>query len=599
MVQLIPLLLVIPATLASSSSVECRPEGPIFPRPRHLNQSGTFKGALDKLTATLDAAFHGRIRTGWDLQNISLSMAVVGLDQTQPSIPLWEYHRLAPGNVNGTKSLDRHSQYLIGSVSKVLTDALLMKSGVDMDDAVTEYLPSLDNGTSLIDWSQISLRALGGHLAGIPPNYGFSEYHYLKTWFEALGFPHVKDTDYPPCGVIGLNGECTKAQLLEGMLSSHPVAPPQSRPVYSNVAYTLLSYALEVHTGKNYSTLLRDLLTRPLNMSSTVPSGQGNDSHAVIPPVQSTWGSSYGDNVPGGGLVSTLADLGSFVHAILGRDSRRLGLTATQVREWLQPRSFAGSRSSFVGLPWEIFRPEPKLLFSHYHRRSRAGGGHTVTIHSKGGAAYGYNARIALLDEYGVGLVILTAGGQDVVTGVFDAALSVLVPALDEEAREQAAREYVGAFVAAVPMVVAPVNATTETDGTSLRLTGLYRNGTDILASLRELWEVTLFGFLPSLRLTGVVRLYPAEVERKSKLPDGREVVEEEWRLWWDMELLSEAELPGKGISAHDCLAWSLADWMHYGGEPVDRVVFVKDAATDSVVGFDAPFLRSGTMEKS
>jgi CubicO group peptidase (beta-lactamase class C family) len=168
MVQPAILLLLIPVSL--SVALECRPEGPILPRPRNLGQSLTFQNALNSLTATLDAAFGGGIHTSWDTQNISLSMAVVGLDQARPYIPVWEYHRLAPGNVNGTKSLDRHSQYLIGSVSKVLTDAILIRSGVDMDHSVTKYLPSLDNKTSLIDWPSISLRALGGQLAGIPPN---------------------------------------------------------------------------------------------------------------------------------------------------------------------------------------------------------------------------------------------------------------------------------------------------------------------------------------------------------------------------------------------------------------------------------------------
>jgi CubicO group peptidase (beta-lactamase class C family) len=166
MVPRIALFLLIPVALA----LECRPEGLILPRPRYLGQSLTFRSALDSLTATLDAAFNGEIHTSWDTRNVSLSMAVVGLDQIQASTPLREYHRLAPGNVNGTKSLDRDSQYLIGSVSKVLTDAILIKIGVNMDDAVTRYLPTLDNKASLIDWPNISLRALGGQLAGIPPN---------------------------------------------------------------------------------------------------------------------------------------------------------------------------------------------------------------------------------------------------------------------------------------------------------------------------------------------------------------------------------------------------------------------------------------------
>lgn len=395
------------------------------------------------------------------------------------------------------------------------------------------------------------------------------------------------------------------------MLTSHPSAPPQSRPVYSNIAYTILSYALEAATGKDYPTLLRDLLALPLNMPSTLPS-PGDDSRAVIPPVDNSWGASYGDNAPGGGLVSTLADLTALVRAILARDPALA--TETQIRAWLQPRSFAGARASFLGAPWEIFRPDPRLLFPSGHgyadgdgdgdeatQTGGQGGGHSVTIHAKDGAAYGYHARIALLDEYGVGIVLLTAGDQDALVDVYDAALSMLVPAIDAAAREQGRREYAGTFAGRSTEETGGVlvNATTEVDGVSLRLTRLYRNGMDILAGLQQLWPVTLLEFLPSLEMTGAYRLYPADIERRKVLPDGREVVEEDWRVWWEMELKSETDMPGAGLSASDCLTWTLADWMHYGSEPVDRLVFVKDAETGAVLGLDAPFLRTGTMEKS
>lgn len=382
-----------------------------------------------------------------------------------------------------------------------------------------------------------------------------------------------------------------------GMLSSRPIAPPQSRPVYSNIAYTVLSHALEAATGKNYSTLLQELLTLPLNMPSTGPS-PGNDSLAVIPPVSNTWGSPYGDNVAGGGLVSSLADLTSFVHAILTRNATLA--TETQIREWLQPRSFTGSRSSFVGFPWEIFRPEPGLLFPNYNERTQEGG-HTVTIHAKDGAAYGYHARIALLDEYGIGLVLLTAGDQIALSEIYDAALSLLVPAVDAAAYEQAHRAYGGTYTGRSTMETGhvEVNATTEVDGVSLKLTGLYRNGTDILASLDELWKVTVAAFLPPLETVGVYRLYPAEVERKRALSDGSVVVEEDWRLLREVRLESETEMPGKGISENDCLyPWTLGDWVHYGSEAVDRIVFVKDD-TGKILGVDAPFLRTQTMSKS
>ena len=83
------------------------------------------------------------------------------------------------------------------------------------------------------------------------------------------------------------------------MRNSYPVAPAESRPVYSNVAFRIISYALEEATGgKNYSTLLQELVTGPLGMSNTLVSPPENNDTAVIPPGESTWGSDYGDNVP-------------------------------------------------------------------------------------------------------------------------------------------------------------------------------------------------------------------------------------------------------------------------------------------------------------
>jgi CubicO group peptidase (beta-lactamase class C family) len=101
------------------------------------------------------------------------------------------------------------------------------------------------------------------------------------------------------------------------MLISDPVAPPQTRPVYSNIAFTLLAYAVEIHTGKSYSQLILEL-GLALGLPSTRPS-PGNDTLAVIPSVPNNWGSNYGDGVAGGGLVSTIADLSSYMHAILNK----------------------------------------------------------------------------------------------------------------------------------------------------------------------------------------------------------------------------------------------------------------------------------------
>lgn len=163
-------LLAATAGIAGASTLECHPEGRIVPRPHHLAKSESFQTALKKLTSTLDGAATGKINGGWDVKNVSMSVGVVSLDQEESNKPLWEYHHLASGNTNGTKEIDRNSQYLIGSVSKVVSDLILLRSDLNIDDPITKYLPTLANSSSLIEWNNITLRALASHLAGMPPN---------------------------------------------------------------------------------------------------------------------------------------------------------------------------------------------------------------------------------------------------------------------------------------------------------------------------------------------------------------------------------------------------------------------------------------------
>jgi len=109
---------IVPAT---ALALECHPEGPLVPRPRQLNHSASFQRVLANLTGILDAAFAGEIRAGFDVKNTSVSVGIVSFDQAGASVPVWEYHHLSAENINGTKRLDRQSQYLVGSVSKAIT----------------------------------------------------------------------------------------------------------------------------------------------------------------------------------------------------------------------------------------------------------------------------------------------------------------------------------------------------------------------------------------------------------------------------------------------------------------------------------------------
>lgn len=171
------------AALASLSLAEyamadftCPPDGPLLPRPKSLGNHDEFKQAGKEFTDLLNSAVAGKIESGWANENVSFSIALVSLsDPTSAST--WEYHHKAARNVKGTKKVDGDSQYLIGSISKVFTDLLLLQSGLNLDDPITKYLPELISPNSPIRWEAISLRALGSHLAGMQ---GFCRY-YLSS----------------------------------------------------------------------------------------------------------------------------------------------------------------------------------------------------------------------------------------------------------------------------------------------------------------------------------------------------------------------------------------------------------------------------------
>lgn len=216
----------------TSALLNCRPDGPVLPKPTSLQNSSIFKSAATNFTKTLNDAVNGTIAAGWAVKNVSFSLAVVSLDQTDPGVPIWEYHHRAETSVNGTKKIDRDSQYLIASISKVFTDYILLLSGVQIDDPVTKFLPKLGDKNPKMHWQNVTLRMLASHLGGVPANGepfydedspndicciltsamvdGFSEYYYLKDVFVSHGFPSISDAEYPQCEVIGLNDACSE-----------------------------------------------------------------------------------------------------------------------------------------------------------------------------------------------------------------------------------------------------------------------------------------------------------------------------------------------------------------------------------------------------
>jgi hypothetical protein len=300
----------------------------------------------------------------------------------------------------------------------------------------------------------------------------------------------------------------------------------------------------------------------------------------VIPPVENSWGSDYGDNAPGGGLYSSTNDLSILMQAILDKSALH---TETEVREWLKPHSSTSSLYNLVGRPWEIYRSS-NLTPAHPH---------TIDIYGKNGGAYGYISQMAVIDQYGIGLNILTAGPQEAWRILYDAMLGVVLPAVEEETRLQA-EIYAGNFSSADGLVQL---STSIDDGPGVVLNGLSRNGSDMLGALEQLFGQALpqFG-----NLSPNFRMFPAEFSQAGTMNRNGtqvDVIREDWRINLDFlpntKESSGSDLPGQGAVDKTCVGWQTADWFYYGGEAVDRVVAVRGSTSGELVGFEVPYLRA------
>lgn len=255
-------------------------------------------------------------------------------------------------------------------------------------------------------------------------------------------------------------------------------------------------------------------------------------------------------------------------------------MTATETRGWLKPAAFGGNVHSAVGLPWEIWRPTT-LVPDHPHH---------ITLYTKGGGALMYRSQLAVIDEYGIGIIVLTAGQMEAVTPLINAVISTIVPAVDKVSRAQAARKYARRFKSSGGN--STVEVTFNLDNDSLVLVSVQRNGEEVLSSITGLWNMIMAPFAAPIGPT--VRLFPQEIYENKTL-QGNPVTRQAWRFWPELLSSAPSELPGQGVDASNCFSWTLGDWVHYGSEPVDRVMFYEDGHGE-VVGLEVPFLRSGVL---
>jgi len=79
------------------------------------------------------------------------------------------------------------------------------------------------------------------------------------------------------------------------VLDRRPITSTSRTPIYSNMAFQLLAYAVENITGQSFANLVHEYLLKPLNLERTLLDNPVNDTNAVV---VDGWDLVLGDEAP-------------------------------------------------------------------------------------------------------------------------------------------------------------------------------------------------------------------------------------------------------------------------------------------------------------
>ncbi|KAI6366485.1 hypothetical protein MCOR25_005132 [Pyricularia grisea] len=473
--------------LVSPAPLNCPIQGPAFPKPRDLASSATMQAAFRNLTATFEAQAAGE--GGGDT---SFSVELWSVSDSGGKSP-FEFHHTARElagvqNNPGVKHVNGDTVYRIGSLTKIFTVYTWLVEAGDKDwsTPITRFVPELAkiaketadevkrDPIRKTNWDEITVGALASQLAGIIRDY--AQVGEMATTMDAstraaFGLPPLPPADIPPCGPTRV---CDRTQFFDGMNKVPPQYGANKATVYSDTAFQILAYALEQITGKKYANMLQDSVLAPLKLNRT-SLFKPDDSIGIIPTtssngtVETGWSYSIGEAAPTGNMYASSSDLSRAGRAILSSALMSQALTA----RWLKPASLTSELIAAVGYPWGVRRIN--LSRSPNYKR-------VTDAYNKAGRIGSYAALMALLPDFDAGFSVMLAGRSLVGNPTFnwaDTMGGVLIPALEQTAREQADALYSGRYTA-----TGGLNSSLEISTSPDRLgLGVYRwisNGTDM-----------------------------------------------------------------------------------------------------------------------
>ncbi|KAB8232105.1 serine hydrolase domain-containing protein [Aspergillus alliaceus] len=543
---------------AAQAAGVCPLLGPVYPAPKQFSNNTTFDAAAQKISNKLDEAIRsafGSQNPVFDANATSLALQIFSVEDSTPLLQYYYTSTLTQTATTGVRVVDENTVFRIGSVTKLLTVFLFLieKGNVLFHEPVIKYVPELReaaddlrrNGIEkevridYVCWEEVTIGELASQLSGISRQYALGDLSLGTSKLVSVGFSQLPEADIPPCGPP--LSPCDRTQFFHGLLRRHPVVPSASTPIYSNAAFQILAYALEEMIGKSFPELLqRDLIDAlGLTRSST---GKPADEYGIIPfnATTSLWSLDIREEIPAGGIYSSLKDMSTVGRAILNSTLLPLSLT----RQWLKPASHTSYLSYSVGAPWEIYSfTEPRM----------------IDLYTKAGQIGLYSSMLAVSPDHDVGFAILAAGpgAAEVTTMVSDIIATTTVPALEQVAKEEAHKRFSGTY------------SLTNGSDFSVTITVDGGPGLKVMQWINKSHNMSeaikaAYGLTESTDVS--IRLYPTGLQTSKKI-SFRSVIPS----------LIQGSSQGIGPFTRSCRTWMAVDGMVYGSVGVDEFVFEID----------------------
>lgn len=279
---------------------------------------------------------------------------------------------------------DNNSMYGVGSISKLYTATAVMqlveKGLVDLDMPVTTYIPDFKMKDE--EYKKITVRMLLNHTAGIQ---GTTQRNVIVR--------EINDT----------NGY---DQFLKDLSEQGLKAHPGENPSYSNDGFTLAQLLVERVSGKDFTTYIRENISKPLGLKSTkTPRDEFNRikmAKAYDWYLQKEEPLENFMDIGMGGVYSTSEEVCKFVNAITHEDKNILSkksIEAMAHKECLKGVWPTDADDNFIafGLGWDSVNLFP---FSKYGLKAFC----------KVGVTFDYVSFVVTIPEYNLTVTSMASG---------------------------------------------------------------------------------------------------------------------------------------------------------------------------------------------